>query len=227
MRSRASATRAFRPTASASPTSSATRRGGERLPHRDLGGAARRLRGAEAVHLRRAERRLSPLVSRRALARLRLEPRRRGREEGEGTALRPAGRRRRAAAADRRQGVRRVDRLVARLAPHRLRAPRARRGVRGGGRPQAGAAPVHPRLLQARRCRLDRRPPLAPVRRRPRRRRRASADRRRLRERRSGVVARRQADRLLVDARRPLGRRVRRGALRARSRLREGPSRSD
>ena len=137
----------------------------------DLGGAARRLRGAEAVHLGRAERRLSPLVSRRTLARLRLEPRRRGREEGEGPALRPPGGRRRAAAADRGQGVRRVDRLVARLEPHRLRAPRARRGVRGGGRPQAGAAALHPPLLQARQRRLDGRPPQARLRRRPRRRR--------------------------------------------------------
>ena len=166
------------------------------------------------------------LVSRRTLARLRLESRRRGREEGEGPALRHAGRRRRAAEADRRQGVRRVGRVVARLEANRLRAPRARRGVRGGGRPPPAAATVHPRLLQARRRRLDRRPPQARLRRRPRRRRRAAAHRRRLRERLAGVGSRRQAPRLHLHARRPLGRRLlRRRSTSSRWMARE-PSRS-
>ena len=71
-----------------------------------------------------------------------------------------------------------------------------RRRVRGGGRAQARAAPLHARLLQARQRRLDRRPPQAPLRRRPRGRRRAAAHGRRLRERRAGVVARRQPHRL-------------------------------
>ncbi len=147
--------------------------------------------------------------------------------EGEGAALRHAGGRRRAAQAHRRRRVGRGDRLVARLDPHRLRAPRARRGVRGGGRPQARAAALHARLLQARQRRLGRRPPQAPLRRRHRRRRRkrAAAHRGRLRERQPGVVARRQADRVRVDARRPLGRRLHRPPLRARSRWRRAASR--
>ena len=112
--------------------------------------------------------------------------------------------------------------MVARLEANRLRAPGARRGVRGGGRPPPPAATVHPRLLQARRRRLDGRPPQARLRRRPRRRRRAAAHRRRLRERLAGVGSRRHAPRLHLHARRPLGRRLSGGALRARRGCRGG-----
>ena len=114
---------------------------GERLSLRRSGW--RRLDGSEEPRqftVRRAERQLSPLVSRRTLARVRLDSRRRGREEGARRALRPAGRRRRAAPADRRQGVRRVDRLVARLdAASPSRAACATRRTRR--RTSAGAPP--------------------------------------------------------------------------------------
>ena len=97
----------------------------ERLSGRNLGRASRWIRRAETAYLGQTERHLAPLVSRRAPARLRLQPRRRGRDGARG-ALRPSDRWRRAAAVDRRQGERRLDRLVARLAPDRLRPPRSR-----------------------------------------------------------------------------------------------------
>ena len=93
-------------------------------------------------------------------------------------------------------------------------------GVRGGGRPQAGAAPPHASLLQARQRRLDDRPPQAHLRRRPRRRRADAGHGRRLRGRRPRLDAGRQAHPLHGAPRRPLGRRPHQSPLRRRRRRR-------
>ena len=133
----------------------------------------------------------------------------RGDDEDADEPLRHPGRGRRGAQADRPEGERRGDRVVAGLEAHRVRRARPRRGLRGGGRQEARAAPLHARLPQARQRRLHRRPPEAPLRRRPRRRRAEAADERRLRARQPGLVARRQAHRVRRPARRALGRRAR------------------
>ena len=159
------------PDGRASPTVTAARRGGERVPHRDLGGAARRLEPSRGEFtVRREARRHAALVSGRAAGSRSPRTAARTKTPAKQLYVIPADGGE-AAQAHRPEGERRGDRLVARLDAHRVRARVPRRGVRRGGRAQARAAPLHARLLQARQRRLDRRPAQAPVRRRPRRRR--------------------------------------------------------
>ena len=176
----------------------------------DLARAHGRLGAAAPVH-ERAEGRPAAVVARRHTARVRLRPRRR---EGEAAALRDAGGRRRAEKADRFEGGRRRAGLVARRHAHRVHRARPRRGVRGGGRQEARAAPVHAAALQARQRRLDGRPPPARLRRARRRLGGGEAAHgRRLRGQPSGLVAGRHDDRVRVGARRRLGHRAAHGHL--------------
>ena len=161
---------------------------------------------AAAAHERR-QRRPAALVARRRPARVRRQARRR---EGARRQLyvMPMGGGE-AAVPDRAQGRRRRAGLVAGRDADRLLGARAPRGVRGGGRQEARAAPVHAAALQARLGRLDGRPAAAPLRRPRRRLGRGEADhRRRLRGLRPDVDARRQEHRVLLGTWRELGHRA-------------------
>ena len=170
-----------------------------------------RLDGTEEprrVHLGRATRHEPSLVARRTLARVYLEPRRRGKDAAEH--LRHPGRGRRGAQADRSEGERRGDRLVAGLLAHRLQRSRPRRGLRGRGREEASrrdgsggsftssTASASPATAGS----TSSSSTSTPI------RQRAAADDRRLRARRRVVVARRQDARHRWTARRALGRRA-------------------
>ena len=88
----------------------------------------------------------------------------------------------------------------------RIRRAHARSAVRGGGRGEARAAPLHAPLLQVRRRGLDGRPQAAGLRRRLRRfDGTGPADGGRLREHVPDLVSRQRVDRVLVCARRRLG----------------------
>ena len=184
--------------------SSRDRRGGERVPERiwvaPLDGST------EPRHSRPASAgRLAALVSRRALARLRLQPRRRRKAKGQIYVIPAEGGEARKLTDSRRGSTVTWSPDSTRIAftPASATRPTRRRRI------EADAAAIHTRLLQARQRRLDRRPPHARLRRRRRERRGEAGHRRRLRGRRR-LVGRRHAPPLRRDPRRALGRGVHR-----------------
>ncbi len=181
----------------------------ERLHELDLAGIGRRLRPGKPVHVGREAGCRPALVARRKQSRIRLEP---GREDE--AAVCHSGGRGRGAAADRSRRGRDRARLVAGWDASRLLGPGPRPGVRGGRRQATAAPAVHPAAVQARRCRLDRRPASAHLRRARRRIGAAhAAHARGLRGRAAGVVTRRQADRLHLGTAGRLGHRAPPGRL--------------
>ena len=174
---------------------------GERLPQRDLSRAGRPLHPSSPPDLRREAGRLPALVAGRARARLCLEPGRRLL-----AAVRPPASRRRGEAPDQHEGERARAGVVAGRHAARIRRAHARSAVRGRGRREARAAPLHAPLLQVRRRGLDGRPQAAGLRRRLRRLDgTVPAHGGRLRGHVPDLVSRQRVDRVLVCARRRLG----------------------